>query len=303
MNRFAFLTAAAAIAAPLTACNVTTQGEEGLVRFTYEDPMSTFGANLDTAIAVGTRATLDVQSINATAGVRVRGASFDTAGVAEVVGSEMNTLTLEGQAPGEARLVIETDRGADATTIRVEEAAWIGVHAAQANEKVLIGGIETLTIERRNSVGQTLVGVAPAELAIAPSDVGERVDGADSEFRLRYTTAGGQSFTVGDATVVREVVTADAVAMLDFASQIEGSAIAAGGEALGLIQAEAADGAAIGAIEGALAITSLTPEICSAGYRPVVGMPGLAIEGLSAGDCVVEGRIGALAETLTISID
>ncbi len=303
MNRFAFAAVAAAVAAPLTACNVTTQGEQGLVRFTYEDPVATFGASLETAIAAGTRATLDVQSLDATAGIRIRAATFDTPGVAEVVGNDMNRLEIAAMAPGEARLVIETDRGQDAGRIRVVEAAWVGVKSALPAEKVLIGGVETMLVERRDSAGQTLVGVGPAELAIAPSDVAEPVAGSESDFRLRYLTAGGQSLTVGDATVVREVVSADAVASLDFASQLNGASVAAGAELLGLVQVEAADGEPIGAVEGALAINSLTPDVCAASYRATLGIPGIAIEGLSAGECVVEGRLGAHAETLTVAVN
>lgn len=306
MNRIARWTtfALAALATPLVGCNVSTEGENNLVRFTYDDPVVTFGASLDTAIAAGTRATLDVQSLDATAGIRIRGAKVDPPEIAEVVDSGLTNLVLEGLTPGEAQLTIETDRGTDLGTIRVAEAATVGVKSVLDTEKVLLGGTEVLTIERRDSVGQVLVGVAPAQLDVAPSAAAEQVPSdVDHEFRLRYLEAGGQNFQVGDSMLPREVVTADAVAEFAFAETLEGAAIEIGAEVPAIIEVKDAAGEAIGAVEGVLTLQSTTPEICTVRFQRQLYMPGLVLEGVSAGKCIVEGTIGGLSKQIQVDIE
>lgn len=305
MNRIAQWTAVAlaTLAAPMLGCNVSTDGENNLVRFTYDDPVATFGASLDSAIAVGTRATLDIQSLDATMGIRVRGAKIDPPEIAEVVDNQINSLVIEGLAPGEAGLTIETDRGTDLGTIRVAEAATVGVKAVIETEKVLIGGTEVLTVERRDSVGELLVGVAPVDLAIVPSTAAERVPGGeDHEFRLRYLEAGGQSLQIGDSMLPREVVTADAVAEFTFAQALEGARLDIGSEMPGLVEVKDANGQAIGGVEGVMTVQSLTPETCTVRFQRQLYLPGIQVEGVSAGDCVVEGALGAHSEQVTIKV-
>ena len=306
MSRIAPWTALAlaAFAAPLVGCNTSTEGENSLVRFTYEDPVVTFGASLDTAIAVGTRATLDVQSLDATAGIRVRGAKIEPPEIAEVVGNEINTLVIEGLTAGEATLTVDTDRGTDLGTIRVAEATQVGVSAIIETEKVFIGGTELLTIERRDAVGQLLVGVAPAELTIAPDTAAERVPGGDDhEFRLRYLEAGGKTLQVGDTQLPREVVTVDQVAEFEFAEQLEGATLAVGGELPGLVQVKDAGGQPIGAVEGVMTVQSLTPEVCTVRFQRQLYLPGVQVEGVSAGECTIEGALGAETVQLSLTVE
>ncbi len=305
MNRIASWTtlALATLATPLVGCDTSTEGENNLVRFTYEDPVVTLGASLDTAIAVGTRATLDVQSLDATAGIRVRGAKIDPPEIASIVDNQINSLVIEGLVAGEAQLTVDTDRGTDLGTLRVAEAAQVGVRAIIESEKVLIGGTEVLTVERRDVTGQVLVGVAPAELSINPETAAERVPGgADHEFRLRYLEAGGKALQIGDSSLSREVVTVDQVTRFDFASQLEGASLDVGGELPGLIQVEDAGGQGIGAVEGVLTVESLTPEICTVRFQRQLYLPGIQVEGVSAGECIVEGALGAQTAQLSLTV-
>lgn len=305
MNRIARWTAVAlaALALPLAGCNTSTEGENNLVRFTYDDPVATFGASLDRAIAVGTQATLDIQSLDATAGIRVRGATIDPPGIAEVVDNQINVLVIEGLAPGEATLTIDTERGTDLGTIRVAEAATTGVQAIIETERVFIGGTEVLTVERRDSIGELLVGVAPAELEVTPAEAAERVSGGEAhEFRLRYLEAGGKSLQVGDTMLPREVVTLDQAVGFDFASQLEGASLDVGGELPGLVQVEDAGGQPIGAVEGVLTVQSLTPEVCTVRFQRQLYLPGIQVEGVSAGECIIEGTLGAQSAQVSLNV-
>lgn len=305
MNRLTRWTALAlaTLATPLLGCNTSTEGENNLVRFTYEDPSAPLGASLDRAIAVGTRATLDVQSLDATTGIRVRGAKIAPPDVANVVDTDINTLIIEGLSPGEAELTIETDRGTDIGTLRVAEAATVGVAAIIETEKVLIGGTELLLVERRDSAGDKLVGIGPAELAISPETAAERVPSDDdSEFRLRYLEAGGKTLQIGDSTVPREVVSPEAVTTFDFASALQDAELATGGELPGLVTVEDAAGQPIGAVEGVLTVQSLTPGICAVRFQRQLYLPGIQVEGVSAGECVLEGTLGAQTAQVSLTV-
>lgn len=307
MNRITRWTALALVAAtaPLVGCNVSTEGENRLARFSYDDPTNFLGSSLDSPIAVGTRATLEVQSLDAVAGLRVRGAKIDPPEIASVEGGDViNTLVIDGLAPGEAELTIDTDRGPDLTTIRVAEAAEIGVVQLLDFEKVLIGGTETLVIERRDAAGQRLVGVAPAELDIVPANAAERVAGADHEFRLRYLEAGAHSLAVGDSTLAREVVSVEQVATFDFAPGLDGGNVAAGQSAMAVVEVKDGAGASIGAVEGVMTVESLTPDICAVRFeRQLQYLAGIAVDGLSKGACTIRGQLGAHSSEVTLNVE
>lgn len=294
MNRFTLLTALA-LAATLTGCGLSTEGENRLARFQWDDPSAPLGASLDQAVAAGTTARLEVQAIDAMTGLRVRGAKVDPPEIARVTAApnELNVLLVEGLESGTAELTITTDAGEDITTIRVAAAADTVVSSRTGADKVLVGGIETLVVERREITGQKLVGVAPAELEVKPPEAAERVEGGvDSEFRLRYLTAGGQTIEVGDGSLSREVVTADDVMTFDFAAGLQGATVKAGESQPGVIQALDAADEMIGALEGAVELTSETPEICTVTFQHQIFLPGLTVRGVSAGDCVITGKLG-----------
>ncbi|MEZ4436230.1 MAG: hypothetical protein R3F65_27855 [bacterium] len=305
MNRHTLQTilAAAAITAPLAGCGLSTEGENRLARFQWEDPSAPLGADLDHAIAEGTIARLDIQALDATAGLRVRGAKIDPPEIARIVATEINTLEIEGLTSGEAKLTIQTDNGEDVTTLRVARAAEIRVNAPLNHDKVLVGGIETLIIERRDITGQKLVGVAPADLEIKTPDAAEHVPGDDpAEFRLRYLSEGGKTIEIGDGQLSREIVGLDAIATFDFAANLDNANIDAGASQPGVIQALDAAGDMIGALEGLLQIESETPETCTATYTEQLYLPGLTIEGIAPGACVIKGTLGEHEGRLDILI-
>lgn len=305
MNRLTLptLLAAAAITAPLAGCGLSTEGENRLARFQWDDPSAPLGADLDHAIAEGTIARLDIQALDATTGLRVRGAKIDPPEIARIVATETNTLEIEGLTSGEAKLTIQTDNGEDVTTLRVAPAADTVVTARVNHDKVLVGGIETLVIERREITGEKLVGVAPAQIEIKTPDAAEPVASDDpAEFRLRYLTEGGKTIEIGDGQLSREVVGLDAVTTFDFAGNLQNANIDAGATQAGIIQALDAGGQMIGALEGLLQIESETPDICTATYAEQLYLPGLTVEGLAPGTCVVKGTLGELEARLDILV-
>lgn len=295
--------ALAAVTAPLAGCGLSTEGENRLARFQWEDPTAPLGAGLDHAIAEGTRARLDVQAIKATQTLRVRGATIDPPEIARVVETEYNTLVIEGLTSGEAKLTIQTDSGEDVTSLRVAVAADIVVNPRVDTDKVLIGGIETLVIERREITGEKLVGTAPATIEIKQPEAAERVEGgADSDFRLRYLTLGGQNIEIGDGTLSREVVALDAIARFDFADNLQGATLDVGQTQDGIIQALDASEQMIGAVEGVVQIVSETPTICTVTFAQHLYLPGLTIEGKVPGPCVIKGSIGAMEKQLDLLV-
>lgn len=295
--------ATAAITAPLAGCGLSTEGENRLARFQWEDPTAPLGADLGHAIAQGTRARLDVQAIKATQTLRVRGATIDPPEIARVVETDYNTLVIEGLASGEAKLTIQTDSGEDVTSLRVAVAADTVVTPRVDTDKVLIGGIESLVIERREITGEKLVGTAPATLEIKPPQAAERVEGgADSDFRLRYLTLGGQTIEIGDGSLSREIIALDGIARFDFADNLQGATLDVGQTQAGIIQALDASDQMIGAVEGVVQIVSETPEICTATFTQQLYLPGLTIEGKSPGSCVIKGTIGEMEKQLDLLV-
>lgn len=307
MNRITLLTALTAVlAAPLAGCGLSTEGENRLARFQWDDPTAPLGASLDQAVAVGTTARLDVQAIDATPDFRVRGAKVEPPEIARVTAApnELNVLLVEGLESGTAELIITTDAGEDITTIRVAAPADTVVSSQTGTDKVLVGGVETLLIERREITGAKLVGVAPAELEIKPEGVAERVEGGvESEFRLRYLTEGGKTIEIGDGSLSREIVTTDDVMRFDFAEGLQRATLKAGESQPGVIQALDAADELIGALEGAVEITNETPEICTATVQHRLFLPALVVQAHTAGACVIGGQLGTHEARIELTVE
>lgn len=304
MTRIILTTIALAFA--IVGCNVSTDGQNRLVRFQFDDPTAAIGASLDRPIAVGTVATVDIQAINAVDGIRVRGAKVEPEGLARVTGVDnaTNKIQIEGLMAGEGQLIIETDKGQDIGTIYIAEAAKTQLYAPQDLDLVLAGGIETFVIERLDAVGQRMVGIAAAEMEVSPAEAAERVgDGEAHEFRLRYLVEGGQVIEVGDGQVSRQVVGANAVSMFVFGEALEGNTMKVDETQGALIQLADASGEMIGALEGAINIASQTPEVCEASYRnQALYLSSVEVTGLAAGECVITGAIGDKTAELRLNI-
>ncbi len=299
----AALACAALFAVP--ACKVNSEGEAGLLSFSYQDPDELFTESLESPLAVDTQVEVRIKGADNKDVDGILIAKTEDDAVARVVRFEGSTVLLEGRRPGTTTLVVETVGARDTVSITVAAVAQTTLKALTPAELALKGGTEPLAIRRIDSAGQDLVGeAAVAAVGIEPEDAATRLDGPAHRVLVRYGGADSVTVSVGDNGLTRTLVGVDRVARFELQTALtEGEVLDLNSPALVGWQAFDGADAAIAALNGVVTIEPGEGSVCQTEVGNVLGLEGMLVWSETAGPCDLTLTLGAHTHQISVQFD
>ncbi|MGM0557906.1 MAG: pilus assembly protein N-terminal domain-containing protein [Myxococcota bacterium] len=334
-RRTAIVILLAILAAAASAC-APTAGKHGELGFTYAAEDSIGYVSPRRALARGCQADIVAYASDAKEDktdivwgdevlrqakrIDVEGATSSNPQVLEVLGTDGARVRLLGKSVGASELHVVTAGGEDvidvdvAETHRVELAhlAWESEKATPAKTVLMQGGTVHFTLSRKDVDGRRLACYEPAgAVDVEPADAVDIVNRDRDMGHLRLSVAAPERVSVvpsrGSGFDFETVSASDIRSVeLDFVrgKEATGSPVLAVGKSdLFRVDVRSKDGRYVLGLDGALEVTSQTPQICETASLAQLTSDGLfAVRGLAAGTCKLSASLGDAAASRSIEI-
>lgn len=306
-----------AIGAMSSACGVAIEGEEGNLRFEYDN--SAFSGAFSEDLAVGSMIDVKVRETSESEFLPIASATSSSEEVIAVSETSGQVVSLRAESEGVARISVsataESGSLSDSVELRAAEVDSIEIEAICDESSVYaVNSAPEFRYRMRDAMSNSLNGYGYYPVAVEPETGGE-INGAFSSLgRIQVMTgeeAGAISLTSDllEEPFAMTLVAAADITELDVANQVDGetiTTIATGEEAPISIFAMAgpAGETVCGDAEGIIELVSETPEVCEPYYTYGLGVHVVNVQGLSAGACEISVSVPGtdLAETLQVEI-
>jgi len=312
-------------------------GRRGTLGFAYHATDQLLAGSMERPLARGTEARAVVyaprqrgarphvvwgrKTLSSPEAIQVESATTSDCAVLQVLGVHGSRVRLRGVSVGRSELTVHTARGADVIAVTVAEThhveldhvAWAEPGVGPGRTVLLAGGTVHFIARRVDARGRAMAGLHPAgEIAVSPGSRARIVDRRDDESHLRLALGqpGRLAITPRVGTgYVFEVVPVLRVSTLsvDFvrARGAAGPVRLGRSDAIWLrVTARTGDGQWALGLDGPLQLRSATPARCR--LRSLARWFGdglFALRGVTAGECRLEARLGAVSREVRVAVE
>lgn len=286
----------------LSGCGVELSGEDGNLNFYYLNTQLQSGVSSGT-LATGARIDVALRVPDSDENLPVRDAVSEDSSILDVTNVASHRFTLEGVAPGSARVTGEATVDGESVTDSVEisvanvDSLRLGV---RCSDPVFVTDSRAqFSYRMYDAAGSKLTGYGRYDVDVEPA-AGGTVNDSITAIELLEISTGSEPGeyllvpTVGDEEE-RESFAFELVAPGDitFASitdndQESATTVAAGQEvAIALFTLETDDKNVCGPADAAVQLSTSTPDICDVSYSFFGDLHILNVQGISEGNCEI----------------
>ena len=336
MSRLAFAILLTALALGLVAC-APTYGKRGALGFAYGAEDKIAYISVRRALEVGCEAEIVVyapdekqeepdvvwgeKKVRSARPIEVESARSQAPDILEVVRTSGSRIRLRGAKAGTAELRVETEKGKDVIEIEVaqlhhgelDHLAWASDKASPSNTVLMRGGTAHFAFRRKDADGKSMACFETADaVELDPPDGARIVNKPRDMGHLRLEIGETDRVSIlprNSSGYVFPTATAADIDTVQFdhigdRHPDDTTRIDVDDSVLFRVDVRTRGDRYALALDGALTVESLTPEICETASLEQLTSDGLyAVRGLTEGTCRLEASLGDATDTVELEVE